>query len=45
MSKVVCKVSCWRFLADDAPLSGRPVEVDSDQTETLRAISVLPHER
>ena len=36
MSKVVCEVSCWRFLAGgDAPWSGRPVEVDSDQIETL----------
>ncbi|KAF6099802.1 hypothetical protein HJG60_011534 [Phyllostomus discolor] len=30
MSKMVCKVLCWRF-----PWSGRPVEVDSDQINTL----------
>ena len=37
MSKVLCEVLCWRFLAryDDAPQSGRPVEVDGDQIETL----------
>ena len=37
MSKVVCEVSCWRFLAgqDDAPRSGRAVEVDSSQIEIL----------
>ena len=33
------------FSLDDAPGSGRPVEVDSDQIETLRTISVLPHGR
>ena len=38
-------VSCWRFLTGwDLPRSGRPVEVDSDQMETLRTISVVPHE-
>ena len=35
MSKVVCEVSSWRFLAGRSPRSGRPVEVDSDQIETL----------
>ena len=35
MPKVVCEVSCWRFLADNAPQLGRPVEVDNDQIETL----------
>ena len=37
MSKVVCEVLCWRFLEklDDAPRSGRPIEVDRDQIETL----------
>ena len=35
MSKVVCDVSCWRFLSDDALLLRRPVEVDSDQMEKL----------
>ena len=34
MSKVVCEVSCWRFL-DGAPPLGRPVEVVSDQIEAL----------
>ena len=36
MSKVVCEVSRWRFLLlDDAPPSGRPVEVNSDQFENI----------
>ena len=40
MSKVVCKVSCWTFLAgdfslDDAPQLGRPDEVGKDQIEAL----------
>ena len=35
MSKAVCEVSRWRFLAGQAPQSGRPVEVDSNQIETL----------
>ena len=35
MSKVVCEVSCCRFSLDDAPQSGRPVEIDSDQIEML----------
>ena len=35
VSKVVCEVSCWRFLAGRSPRSGRPVEVDRDQIETL----------
>ena len=35
MSKVVCKVLCWRFFLVDAPRLGRPVEVDIDQTEAL----------
>ena len=35
VSKVACEVSCRRFLMDKAPQSGRPVEVDSDQIETL----------
>ena len=29
------------FLLDDAPQSGRPVEIKSDQIETLRTISVI----
>ena len=32
VSKVI---SCWGFLLDDAPRSGRPVEIDGDQIETL----------
>ena len=36
MSKVVCKVCAGEFLSlDNVPWSGRPVEVDSDQIETL----------
>ena len=35
MSKVVCKVLCCRCLNGRCPQSGRPVEVDSDQIETL----------
>ena len=34
MSKVVCEVSCWRFLAGQAR-AGRPAEVDSDPIKTL----------
>ena len=30
---------------DDAPWSGRPVEVDSDQIKTLRIINIIPHGR
>ena len=34
------------FLPDDAPQSGRPVEVDSEQIETLmRTINIIPHRR
>ena len=35
MSKVVCEVLCWRFFLDEAPWSGRPVEVDSNQIDTI----------
>ena len=35
VSKVVCEVLCWRLLAGGCSLVGRPVEVDSDQTETF----------
>ena len=36
MSKVVWEVSCWRFLTGGCSTElGRPVEVDSDQIETL----------
>ena len=30
---------------DDAPQSGRPVEVDSSQIKTLRTINVIPNGR
>ena len=30
---------------DDAPQSGRPVEVDSGQIKTLRTINVIPNGR
>ena len=34
------------FSLDNAPWSGRPVEVDSDQIETLiETINVIPHGR
>ena len=35
MSNVVCKVSCWGFLAGNAPRSDRAVEIDGSQVETL----------
>ena len=35
MSKVVCEILCWRFLAGQWSTVGRPVEVDSNQIETL----------
>ena len=35
MSKVVCEFRAGDFPLDDAPRSGRPVEVDSNQIETL----------
>ena len=37
------KCHAGNFSLDDAPWLGRPVEVHSYQTETLRAISVIPH--
>ena len=33
--KSVCEVPCRDFSLEDAPPSGRPVEVDNDQMETL----------
>ena len=33
------------FLLDDAPWLGRPVEGDSNQTETLRTMNLIPHGR
>ena len=39
--KVFCGVLCWRFLTGRCSTSsGRPVEVDSNQIETLRTINV-----
>ena len=35
MSIAVCKVCAGDFSMDDEPWSNRPVEVDSDQMETL----------
>ena len=35
MSKVIVKFHGGHFLLDNAPWSGRSVEVDRDQTETL----------
>ena len=35
VSKVVCEVSRQRYFAINAPQLGRPVEVDSNQIETL----------
>ena len=35
MSKIVCEVRTGDFSLDDAPGSGRPVEVERDQIETL----------
>ena len=33
------------FSMDNAPWSGRPVEIDSDQIETLRTINIIPCSR
>ena len=33
------------FLLDDALWSGKPVEVDRDQIETLRIINIIPGRR
>ena len=33
------------FLLDDGPQSGRSVETDSDQIETMRKLNVIPHGR
>ena len=34
MSKVVCEVSFWGISLDDAPWSGRSLDVDSDQIKS-----------
>ena len=43
--KWFAKFHAGDFSLDDAPQSGRPVEVDSDQIETLRTINVIPRAR
>ena len=48
--KWFAKFHAGDFSLDDAPQSGRPVEVDSDQietltVETLRTINILLHGR
>ena len=35
MLTVVCEVHAGDFSLDDVPWSGRPVEIDRDQMETL----------
>ena len=41
---MVCEVSCWSFSLDNAPWLSRPVEIDSNQIETLLENNVLPCE-
>ena len=36
------KFRAGAFSPDDAPWLGRPVEVDSNQIETLRTINIIP---
>ena len=43
ISKVVCEVSCLRFLPPWCSTFGRSAEVDRDQIETLRTINVIYH--
>ena len=45
VSKVVCKVWCWRFLAGWHTSLGKPAEVDSNQIKTLRTINIIPCRR
>ena len=40
--KWFAKFCAGDFSLDDAPWSGRPVEVDSDQIKTIIEISVIP---
>ena len=40
--KWLVKFHAEDFLLDNALVSGRPVEVDGDEIETLRTISVTP---
>ena len=39
------KLRAGDFSLDDAPWSGRPAEVDSDQIEALRTINIIPCRR
>ena len=39
------KFHAGHFSLDDAPQSGIPAEVDSDQMETLRTVNVILHGR
>ena len=43
--KWFAKFCAGDFSLDNASWSGGPVEVDSDQIETLRTINVIPHQR
>ena len=43
--KWFAKFRAGDFSLGDAPRSGRQVEVDSDQIETLRTTNILPHGR
>ena len=43
--KWFAKFRAGDFSLDDAPWSGRPVEVDSNQIETLRTINIIPRGR
>ena len=45
ISKRFVKSHAGDLTLADAPRSGRPVEVDSDQIETLRTINILSWER
>ena len=40
--KWFAKFHARNFSLDNAPWSGRPVEVDSDQAETLIAVIIIP---
>ena len=43
--KWFAKFCAGDFSLDNAPRSGRPVKVDSDQIETLRTINIIPCSR
>ena len=40
--KWFAKFCAGDFLLNDAPWQGKPVEVDSDQIETLKTINIIP---